>query len=611
MVPKELMLIGKKEALSILPVIITRNDLCYYLTDDYLHFFKLNKNLPDDCEILNLAGVFQEALKNLRRPFLNLFAELSNKYNSLAWWETHLASRNSASIPLLRNIIYLYSAIKILDGSSSRRTIFIGESQALLDSIAKVALERGYHVVHHWRKVKIIHYCRLWLAYGKRIINFSWQNFKSRRAAFSILKPMSKKRSDRRKRAVIRTWITKDTFTRTGEFKDRNFGVLPTWLREQGYEIWTLPMFFNLPGSLKDMYLLMKNQGDPYLIPDHYLKLNDYLQALYIGFKQLIIPLKNIRLESMDVTLLFREIQLDQGFSPDLLTFNLCYPLLKRLKKLGVKIDKFYYPFENNVPEKPFILGVHRYFPESESVAFQHTVFFPDQLAMFLSQEEVKTHPIADRIICSGPIYLNILKDAGFPYQILKSGPNLRFTLVHNRGVPKDEDTGKQRILLLPLSFDKNLSYELIFKVKVALENMPDYLVCIRTHPLLLKGELREFLSEIEMTDFQFADEGTMQDWLPKSYAVILTGGSVTTLESAVMGIPVIRVIPDNTFHYDPLAWSPYPIKPVNKAIEIRNNLNLISEMLKEDKNIFHEIGNQVLLDYFTPVDENNLKVFL
>ncbi len=188
---KELMLIGKKEALSIVPAIITRNDSCYYLSDDYFCFLRLNKNLPHNCEILNLAGIFQEALRNLRQPFLNLFAELSEKYDSLAWWGTHLASRSSAPIPLLRNIIYLYAANKILDGANSKRVIFIGESPALLDSIAKHALERGYHVVHRGREAKIIHNGKLCLAYGIRIIDFIWRNLKNRRAALSILKPMS------------------------------------------------------------------------------------------------------------------------------------------------------------------------------------------------------------------------------------------------------------------------------------------------------------------------------------------------------------------------------------------------------------------------------------
>ena len=125
---QEMVLIRKKEALARLPAIIAKDDSCYYLTDDYACFLKLNRNLPDGCQVLNLSGIFQETLRDLRQPFLNLFAELSKKHGSLAWWGTHLASRNSATIPLLRNIVYLFSARNLLDSSKNKRTIFIGES---------------------------------------------------------------------------------------------------------------------------------------------------------------------------------------------------------------------------------------------------------------------------------------------------------------------------------------------------------------------------------------------------------------------------------------------------------------------------------------------------
>lgn len=606
---KEIILITKKDALPLLPGIITKNDLCYYLSDDYLYFLKLNKYLPNNCQILNLSGYFQEALRNLRQTFLNLFAELSKKYDSPEWWGTHLASRNSASIPLQLNITYLYCANKILDDSNNR-VIFIGESHALLESISRIAREKGYHVIQPRRKIRKAAYsCKLVFLYGYRIVHFILQNLESKKAAFSTLKPLPKRRSDQKKRIVIRTWVTKDAFSKTGEFKDRNFGVLPKWLRSQGYEVWTLPMFFNLDRSLKDMYLLMKSHGEPYLIPDHHLKLTDYLETLYMGFKQLKIPLKDIFMDSMDVTRIFREIQMEQGFNTGMLTLNSYYPLLRRLKESGFEIDEFYYPFENNAPEKIFILGCRRYFPYSRIVAYQHTMWYHDQLGMFLSKDETKIHPIADRIVCSGPIYLNILRDAGFPYEILKLGPNLRFASVYDYKT-KDKETNQKKIVLVPLYSDKNQAYELIFKVKAALEKSSDYSVYIRTHPMLSKNDLDKFLSEIEMIDFKFADDGTIQDWLPKSYAVISTG-SVVVLESAAMGIPVIRVAPDNTFFYDPLAWSSYPIKPVNSASEIRDNLFLISKMLKENKHIFHEIGKQILFDYFTQVDDNTLKVFL
>ena len=78
---------------------------------------------------------------------------------------------------------------------------------------------------------------------------------------------------------------------------------------------------------------------------------------------------------------------------------------------------------------------------------------------------------------------------------------------------------------MLPLTFSYNLAFELFVKVRDALRDMGEYTVYIRTHPLLSKKVLIKFLGKIDMKNYIFADEGTMQEWLSKMYAVVSTGG--------------------------------------------------------------------------------------
>ena len=105
---KQLLLLDKRIALSRLSSIIRPNDLCYLLSKDYSSYLKLNKLIPDECAVLNLSGKLQKKIKSLRKPYLDLFAKLSKKYNSIEWWGMNIASRNSASIPLQLNITYLF-----------------------------------------------------------------------------------------------------------------------------------------------------------------------------------------------------------------------------------------------------------------------------------------------------------------------------------------------------------------------------------------------------------------------------------------------------------------------------------------------------------------------
>ena len=113
------------------------------------------------------------------------------------------------------------------------------------------------------------------------------------------------------------------------------------------------------------------------------------------------------------------------------------------------------------------------------------------------------------------------------------------------------------------------------------------------------------------MSSYEFADEGIIQDWLPKMHAVISIGTSITILEAVTMGVPVIRVIPDNTVYYDPFIWSDYPLSPVNTAEEIRKQLRLVDEIMTADAGEFHKIGKNVLSQYFTEPSDEKLRVFL
>jgi len=113
------------------------------------------------------------------------------------------------------------------------------------------------------------------------------------------------------------------------------------------------------------------------------------------------------------------------------------------------------------------------------------------------------------------------------------------------------------------------------------------------------------------MKNYEFADVGIIQDWFSRSFAVISTGGSATTVEAVSFGVPVIRVIPDNTFHLDSLTWPDYPLAPVNSAGDIRKQLALIEKLNNDGENIFSKIGREVLTQYFTKPMDDNLDIFL
>ena len=122
--------------------------------------------------------------------------------------------------------------------------------------------------------------------------------------------------------------------------------------------------------------------------------------------------------------------------------------------------------------------------------------------------------------------------------------------------------------------------------------------------------KLEEFINEINFENFEYADMGTIQDWLPNSDIVITSAASIANIETVVKGVPLIMVEPDNNFFLNPLAWSDYPIKPVNNPDEIINAMKSILSMKKEDKKRLQEIGKNILFSYFTEINNDTMKVF-
>ena len=161
-----------------------------------------------------------------------------------------------------------------------------------------------------------------------------------------------------------------------------------------------------------------------------------------------------------------------------------------------------------------------------------------------------------------------------------------------------------------PLSFENDLAYDLIHKVKIVSKEFPQLFVYIRRHPLLNYKELEQLLTEINFTNFEYADEGILQDWLSNTDIVISSGSSIANIETAVSGVPLIRVEPDNDIFLDPLAWSDYPIEPVNNPDEIINAIKFIIEIKQHDKDEFQSIGRDVSFNYFTEINKNTMKVF-
>ena len=229
---------------------------------------------------------------------------------------------------------------------------------------------------------------------------------------------------------------------------------------------------------------------------------------------------------------------------------------------------------------------------------------------MFLNKEEIPYHPLPDRIITSGRTYKKILVQAGFPENIVYLGKNLRFVNSEISLNNKIKQLHTKKYFLLPLTFDTDLALELIYKIHKSLYNINfNYQLLIRRHPLIKYDVIDKFIKEINLKNYQYADTGIIQDWISKSNIVITTGGSVVLLETIISGVPLLRIVPENNFFLDPIAWSNYIIKPVSNFKDIRNKIIYILNNTKYLN--MSNIATEYKRNYFSKYYLENNNIFI
>lgn len=599
---------SKAQALHALPKGVNREDICYYLCDDYFSYSKLKKLRAEEMQIRLLGDEFHKAIRDITQEFLQFSHRINMMNQSYAFWGTHLASRNSGAIPLLKYLVFFHCASKILDHVSSN-IVFVCDSRALAGLIREDARDRGLECHIQWPLLESL---KPLLGYFKLAVKGIYYLF-SRILLWGYARSLKNRRiteEPARERYILRSYVTTASIDKDGRYKDRNFGVLPDFLMEQGKDVWMIPMFSNLDRDIFTLMKLMSQSEYKFIFPEQYLSISDIVKTLRDGVKGLFPDLNDCGFEGRNIKLLVRDIHLSVSLHPPLLTYNGIKYLIKVFAEQNIRIDRFIYPIENNPPEKTFILGAREYYPQSGIIGFQHTVWLKEQLGVFFVPDEISYHPLPDRIVCSGRRYPDILETAGFPSGKATPGPNLRYTAINQNLKANNPDDGELRKILIILNYDTNQNLELLEKAGEAMQDMGDVRIYVKAHPTTPVPLIETFLRDIGFAIYEWAS-GTVQEWLEKSHAVLMTGGSVSNLETMATGVPLIRVSLENNFDFD-CFWDEYPFSPfISSSEEIRKYLEKALNMDNREKERLRDFGREMVKDYFEPVTRENLKVFL
>lgn len=558
--------------------LFTSKNLSYkrwiYLSDDYSSFIKIRDFLDSDITIENVSENFSTIYNIIVAPFIQILTDIGKKVDPSVWWSGEIASRSTTACELLRDSIYAEYARKIISESHESSILFVCENVSLVKCIHKIAHKYGKAIHDEYSGVGKFDLRISFLTYIYKIIVFIVRFFYIKIIGRNNIIPLEMLK--RRKIIVLRSWITDGTVDSSGAYHDRNFGKLPGLMKKAGYNIVVIPMMFNVGRSLKNHLKKMATTGETFVIPALQVSIFSFIFPIFLELKRLKINIKNIQLNGIDIADIFHYHMRRQAFRTDLMMHSLVYPMMKKMFKNRIEVEQFIYAFENLTVEKLFIIAVKKYYPGSLLKAFQHTIIVPQQAATFLHDSERSVHPFPDEIICSSRMFKKILSQLNFPDTILKEGPALRYAALKKYPfLRKNRQNDEEIKICTPLSYNDNLTFETLDKLHAALLLTLGMkcVVYIKPHPLTNMTRLHTFLKTRQQFNYTFIEDPCTTIFKEVDIAAFV-GTSIVQLEAAACGIPILRIIPDNTFHMDPFNWFDYPVEAARFPRDISEKIN-------------------------------------
>jgi hypothetical protein len=499
--------------------------------------------------------------QRLRRPFLDWIGQLAS--DELSWWTSRVAERNTLLDSLFHKLCYLELA------EEHRDAFLVAESRAL------AGLPAAHSDLLRWGAVWARHLVR---GFGEWL------------AARLTRRPL---RIDGRPAALLHSCLD-EGFFKTGT--DRYFPGLDAELERRGFQVLTLPWFYNVRRPYLAALRWLRARGA--VIAEDYYRPADYFWAARSVMRQRKALPGAHTFQGHGVTHLVREACWEQSFNTGAARF-LRYALLPaRWKAAGFRFELFVDRFENLLTEKPMVAALRREMPGVHCVGFQHYVApYPLWLSAFTSPGEAALAPWPHTIVCNSQWTRDLLSEAGFPADRLVVGPSLRYPHLLQPVPPASPEFV---LVLLGLELGPNL--ELCALVREAFPGA-DVPLRVKPHPMMPESYWEQLPVGLQRV------EGPPADFLPQAICAVVSA-STSALEIALAGVPVVTVASETDLTMDALAWFPELPSPVRRASDLRD---AVVECLESDapRSRFQSFAQEWRAQLVTPVTPEAWSSFL
>lgn len=576
------------------------------LCQDFSELASWKEELPETYHFKKISDSLAETADRLRRPYLDLIAQLGSRYRSPAWWASRISEKNTMVSNLF--LYCCYSSLirdSIRENSGDKSVCIICESWAVLNSAADVAHDNDYQVRWHDKENEILRRISLFLNIIMRSGKLCAHLLLGR-----LLKRYSSQPTGRNPKVLIHTFVDDECLSEDGQFNDRYFPGLVAWLESREIDAYMLPVLVRGDRSLVSIWRWLSNSPQRFINPYSHYSVSDYVSAVRTAWYSSKVPKERIHLDNLDVTKLFEEERRRVAFNT--LHQILYMELPKRLSSAGFRFDRCITEYEGMTLEKMLILGFRRYSPETVLIGFQHNALAPMNLCNFVTSEEAEFAPLPDRVICNGEFFRNILVGQGLPAELAVVGPALRYTHMHKYGIeganqPRD---GKKPAVLVLLSMMVSDARELSSKIALAFSDNESWKFYVKPHPMSWQAGVDALFENPCLPHDLEVVRGSMGDWLKKADLVISISSS-SGFEAFAAGVPVINVGRERAMNLNNLGFTADAEKLFFDPLEIRAEAERLLTLSTHDLTRYRQRCAHARRDSFGEVTDKSMSLFV
>ena len=567
-----------------------------FLCQDYIKYLEWKKILTK-ISFISIRNILTEVAYRLRATYLDLISTLGKQNQSVAWWASAISEQNTLVSHLFLYCCYLQIASDQLNEKNGTLCV-VSESWGVLEALAGIARQSGCTV--RWiskpapGKQNLVCCAR----YFVRIIRWMGKCIQGRIFGRYTNLPVNDKEN-----VIIHTFVDEACFGRNGEFSDRYFPGLSQWLEKHDFNVFSIPVLFNIKRSYKNVWTWFQKSYQEFINPYKYYRLKDYVCVLKLAWHAAQLPLqKKICLNQLDVTLLFNEERKKKAFS--YLNVILYLYLPKRLQDKGLQADLVITEFENMIPEKMISMGFKSVYFSVKTIGFQHGALYPLHLCTYVNRSESEYAPLPDRIVCNGPFFRDILIQEGLPEEKLVVGPALRYAYLHNFKVEQPKSS-----IFVPLPLMLTDGVELLIKITQSFCEEKKIRIFLKPHPMSSPEQYLNMAKIKKIPEhFEFVT-GSMSEWLSQSQ-IVITLSSCTIYEAFAAGVPVVVVGQESALEFNPLGFYSDFNRVFYSPEEIYKETIRLLSLDEKELVEYREKAKVVLQNSFAPLTDELMSVF-